>query len=238
MHIRIFPDKETASEAAADCLLNWLREPGVRNVMLAGGNTPLDLYQRVAQRKADLSHLTLFALDEYVGVPKDEPRNCANLLRRSAVEPWGLARFYSISSNETEAEESVRQHERRIAEAGGLDVVVLGLGQNGHLGFNEPGSLANSAGRLVNLESSSIEANREWFAGQYAPNRGATVGLQTILDAGRILLMAYGSHKKLPVTRMIDGPVSPACPASYLQRHARAYLFLDEVAAAGLAHQA
>lgn len=239
MEIRIFPDKDRANEAAAECLTAWVAGPGTCNVMLAGGNTPLTLYRHIADRKLDLSRLIVFALDEYVGVPPDEPRNCANLLRSSAVEPWGISpeRFFKLSPNETDALESVRQHEQRIQELGGLDVVVLGLGQNGHLGFNEPGSTADSEGRLVPLEKSSIEANREWFAGVYAPAFGVTVGLRTILGARRILLMAYGPHKRASVARMLEGSMGPDCPASFLQRHPQAYVFLDEFAAAGLSQR-
>src|ERR1043166_5353127 len=122
--------------------------------MLASGNTPLELYRRIGERHLDLSHLNVFALDEYVGVPLDEPRNCANLLRRIAVDSWGVpaSRFHTVSSLESDALESIRRHEEKIAAAGGLDVIVLGLGQNGHLGFNEPGTEESSLGRVVPLE--------------------------------------------------------------------------------------
>ena len=112
-----------ADEAAADLLARWLTSPGVRTLMLASGNTPLELYRRVAERKLPLKHLTAFALDEYVGVPLDEPRNTANLLRRAAVQAWGIppTQFFSVSSLETEALASIQRHERRIVDAGGLD---------------------------------------------------------------------------------------------------------------------
>src|SRR5256885_1896687 len=114
----------------------WLTSPGVRTLMVAGGNTPLELYRRMAEQRLPLSHLTVFALDEYVGVPLEEPRNCANLLRDSVAAAWGIPRFFAISSLEQEALASVQALERRIANAGGIDAVVLGLGPNGHLRFN------------------------------------------------------------------------------------------------------
>ena len=86
MNICIYPDAEAANAAATECLAGWLMQQSVRNVMVAGGNTPIELYRRIAQRRLKLSHLNVFALDEYVGVPPDEPRNCANLLRRAVVE--------------------------------------------------------------------------------------------------------------------------------------------------------
>jgi glucosamine-6-phosphate deaminase len=236
VRICIHPDAEAANTAAAKCLAGWLAQPTVRNVMVAGGNTPLELYRRIADRRLPLAHLNVFALDEYVGVPLDEPRNCANLLRRSVAQAWGVPpeRFFAVSSLPQEALASVREHELCIASAGGLDGIVLGLGQNGHLGFNEPGSAENSDGRVLNLEPSSIEANRKWFGGSYAPAQGATMGLKTILAARHVLVMAYGSHKAMAVKAMIDGPRTAECPASFLQGHPDARVFMDEAAAAQL----
>ena len=236
MKICVHQDANTANAAATDCLADWLTHPSTHNVMVAGGNTPLELYRRIAERRLRLSHLNVFALDEYVGVPLDEPRNCANLLRRSVVEAWGIpsAQFFAVSSLAQDARASVREHERRIANAGGLDVIVLGLGQNGHLGFNEPGSAADSDGRVLDLAPSSIKANRKWFGGQYAPAQGATVGLKTILAARHVLVMAYGPHKAVAAREMIQGSRSASCPASFLQNHPDTQVFVDKAAAAQL----
>jgi len=238
MKLEIRDNPDLANAAACDLLCAWLAAPGVRNVMVAAGNTPLDLYARVAQRGLPLGHLQVFALDEYVGVPLEEPRNCANLMRRCVAEAWKIppAQFFTVSSIENNALASVQEHEARIARAGGLDVIILGLGQNGHLGFNEPGSAENSAARVLDLDPISVEANRQWFHGKYAPDKGVTVGLATILSARRIIILAYGNHKTAAVKAMIEGPRGPACPASFLQGHPQAVAFLDPAAAAGLRH--
>jgi glucosamine-6-phosphate deaminase len=159
-----------------------------------------------------------------------------NLLRRSVREAWGIPeeQFFGISSEAEKALDSVQEHERRIEAAGGLDVVVLGLGQNGHLGFNEPGSTEDSGARMVQLEGISVEANRKWFEGRYAPDQGVTIGLKTILRARDILVVAYGSHKAEAVRAMVQGPRGVECPASFLQGHPGAYLFVDEMAAGKL----
>lgn len=236
MTLSIHPGVRATNEAAANLLGAWLAHPNTRNVMVAGGNTPLEVYRLIAERGLKLSHLHVFALDEYVGVPLAEPRNCANLLRRCVAEAWGIpaSQFFSVSSLEQESLESVREHEQRISKLGGLDVIVLGLGQNGHLGFNEPGSAEDSVGRLVHLDEVSIEANRKWFSGDYAPSLGVTVGLKTILGARHILIMAYGSHKSAAVKAMVEGPRTEDCPASLLQGHPDARVFLDAAAAAEL----
>ncbi len=236
MNLSIHSTADAANTAATDCLAGWLTSPGTRTFMPAAGNTPIELYRRVGERGLSLGHLTVFTLDEYVGVPLDEPRNCANLLRRRVQDGWRIppAQFHTVSSLEADALASMREHERKITAAGGLDVLVLGLGQNGHLGFNEPGSAEDSVGRLLDLENISIEANRKWFGGDYAPAKGVTVGIKTILAARRILIMAYGAHKTAAVKAMVEGPRGPQCPASFLQGHPDTHLFLDATAAAGV----
>jgi len=236
MNLSIQSTAAAANSAAADLLCDWLGQPGIRSLMVAGGNTPLELYRRVSERGQARSHLMVFALDEYVGVPLNEPRNCANLLHRSVAEAWGIPtnQFFVVSSAEHAALASVQDQEQRIAEAGGLDVIVLGLGQNGHLGFNEPGSAADSVGRLLDLDAISIEANRKWFGGDYAPAKGVTVGLKTVLAAKRVLILAFGAHKAAAAHAMVRGPVTKSCPASFLQAHPCVHAFLDQDAAAAL----
>jgi glucosamine-6-phosphate deaminase len=148
------------------------------------------------------------------------------------------SRFFAVSSLEVNAAASIREHEQRIANAGGLDGIVLGLGPNGHLGFNEPGSAEDAVGRIVDLEPVSVEANRDWFGGRYAPKRGVTVGLRTILSASRVILLAYGPRKTAAVKAMVEGPRTPGCPASLLQGHPDAHVFLDSAAAADLVSKA
>jgi len=240
MNLSIHPSIEAANVSATECLAGWLAHPAVRNVMVAGGNTPLELYRRIAERRLKLPHLNVFALDEYVGVPLSEPRNCANLLCCSVADAWGVpaSQFFTLSSLECDALDSVRSHEQRIMKSGGLDVIVLGLGQNGHLGFNEPGSAEDSSGRLMPLDPISIEANRKWFGGDYSPSLGVTVGLKTILRTRHILIMAYGSNKVAAVKAMVEGPRTAQCPASFLQGHPDANVFLDAAAAAALGAKA
>ena len=239
MNIEIHPDSEQANNAAAERLASWLNDPATSAVMPAAGNTPLELYRRVAEKKLALSRLIIFILDEYVGVPLSEPRNCTNLLRKAVRDAWRIRdeQFFWMSSDEKDALTSAQQHEQAIEKAGGLDVLILGLGQNGHLGFNEPGSDENSRARVVNLEAISVKANREWFQGKYAPDKGVTVGLSTILAARKILIMAYGTRKTAAVQAMVKGPRESRCPASFLQGLPEVHVFLDSAAAATLNSQ-
>ncbi|MBI4659353.1 MAG: glucosamine-6-phosphate deaminase [Verrucomicrobia bacterium] len=236
MNVQIFPNAAAANLAAADSLARCLTRPETRTLMAAGGNTPLELYRLIAERSLPIGHLTVFALDEYVGVPEEDPRTCANLLRRVVADAWGIppGQFHGISSHERDADENIRRHESRISALGGLDVIILGLGQNAHLGFNEPGSPPDALGRLVNLEPASVQANRAWFGGDYSPAQGVTAGLQTILSAKKVFILAYGRSKASAVRSMIEGSMTPQHPASFLQNHADVSVYLDEAAASEL----
>ncbi len=235
MHVLTFPTPALANRAAADLLAGTLTAPDTHRVLVAGGNTPLPVYALVAAHRLDLAPLRVFVLDEYVGVPAEEPRTCSNLLRRTVAEAWGVppAQFFALDPDPARAAAAVQAHERAIAEAGGLDVAVLGLGPNGHLGFNEPGSGPDSTARVVDLEPESVEANRRWFGGTHAPAQGATVGLKTLLAARRVLVLAYGPAKAAAVRAMVAGPQNARCPASFLQTHPDAWLFTDTAAATG-----
>ncbi len=234
MQLSVHHDPATATAAAADRLAAWLVDPATRNVMVAAGNTPIPLYGLIAGRGLALHRLRVFMLDEYMGVPASDPRNCASLLRRTVAEAWHIpsANFFTLDPDPAQARASVVAHEERLRSSGGLDVVILGLGQNGHLGFNEPGSTPDSGARVLDLEAVSTEANRKWFDGDYAPNQGVTIGLRTLLAARRVLLLAFGPHKADAVRSMIEGTPSPDCPASFLQRHPDTHVFLDTAAAA------
>lgn len=234
MNVEILRDAPTAIRAAAALLLSWLSDKAARSVMVAGGNTPLPLYEAVARDLTpSLSQgLSVFVLDEYVGVPEDDQRTCTNLLRRTVQQAWRIPpdRFFGLSAREDTAFAGVAAHERRIDEGGGLDAIVLGLGANGHLGFNEPGSARDSGARLVELAPVSVEANRAWFGGAHAPSTGATVGMRTILAARHLLLLAFGEKKADAVRAMLRGPVGARCPASWLREHPDVHVFVDEAA--------
>lgn len=234
MHVAVYPSNGQASRAAADVLAGWLA--GARTLVVAGGNSPRDLYRLVAEWPPSVDHLHVFTLDEYLGVPIEDPGTCANLLRREVAVAWGLPaeRFHWLSSRVEDAPAGIAEHERKLAALGGIDIVVLGLGKNGHLGFNEPGSAADSPGSVVDLTPTSIAANAEWFAGKYAPEKGVTLGLGTLRAARRVLLVAFGPAKADAVNDTVVADPNEACPASWLQRHPDAHLFLDVDAAARL----
>ena len=207
-------------EVAAD-IVATIASDGVLGV--ATGSSPLALYAALVRRRAEglrTEGLRLFALDEYVGLSTDDPRSYAAYVRSVIAEPLGIpAENVRVPRGSTDADGAA--YERAIAEAGGVDVQIVGIGRNGHIGFNEPGSDAETRTRVVELDESTRRANAEHFDGDLAqvPTHALTQGVATILSARRIVLVAAGSAKAAALRSALTGPVTAANPASFLQRH-------------------
>lgn len=241
MEIIIQPDSEGASLIAAGLVGRLVREKPHAVLGLATGNTPLQLYAALVRRHReeglDFGHITTFNLDEYVGVAPDHPASFhsymwANLFGGIGVSggrvhiPDGLAR--DIPSY-------CRQYEQAIRSAGGIDIQVLGIGTNGHLGFNEPSSSFASRTRIKTLTEETRRQNAGSFGGpDEVPFHVITMGLGTILESRMCLLMAFGKKKARAVALSAEGPLTASVPGSVLQLHPRAVFILDREAASEL----
>jgi glucosamine-6-phosphate deaminase len=205
---------------------------------LATGDTPLGVYAELVRRSReglDLTCVTTFNLDEYVGLAGDHPSSFAAFMRRNLFEPAGIddARAHIPKGNLAEAdlEDHCAEYERAIAAAGGIDLQLLGLGRNGHIAFNEPGTDFDSRTHVQLLTDGTRTANARGFSScEAVPTRAVTMGLGTIREARRVRLLAFGSHKAAVVERLLRGPVETAFPASCLRDHPDAILWIDEAA--------
>ncbi len=210
----------TVGEVAAG-FVSAVAPDGVLGV--ATGSSPLALYAALTRLRAEglaTTGLRLFALDEYLGLDADDPRSYAAYVRSVIAEPLGIptARV-RVPSGATAADADAYEH--AIAAAGGIDLQIVGIGRNGHIGFNEPGSDAATRTRVVELDESTRRANAEHFGGDLAqvPTHAMTQGVATILSARRIVLVASGAAKAPALRAALTGPVTAANPASFLQRH-------------------
>ena len=197
---------------------------------LPTGSTPRPMYRRFVELGGDLSESSIFLLDEF-GLPPGSEARCDAMIRRdlldrlpeapSAVETWN-----------TEAPDLRAECARFAAsvQRPGLDLTMLGIGRNGHLGLNEPGSLQDSSSRWVDLDEVTVEAAGAYGEGP-SPTWGLTLGIREILGSDQIWLLATGSHKAEILRAALLGDVTPTVPASYLQRHRRVTVFTDEPAA-------
>lgn len=201
--------------------------------MAALGATALPIYAALADgRRAgavDTSRLRLVQLDEYAGIAADDPRTLAGWLRRDVAGPLGIPdrRIIRLDGADRDAASAARRYDDAVAAAGGVDAAVLGLGPNGHLGFNEPPSGPDAPTRWVALSAASLESNARYWPGLGSPPAALTAGMGTILAARRVLLVVTGVRKRDILRATVNGPITPDVPASLLRRHGALTLLAD-----------
>ncbi len=240
MRARVFPDYDAMSAAAADVVAQRLEERPSAVFMLPTGITPLGMYRRLVEMHSSpglsIAEATFFNLDEYLGLAPDHAASYhvymkENFYRLVDADP---ARVFVPDGTAPDPEAECDRYEAAIAEAGGIDVCVLGIGRNGHIGFNEPGAPFDSRTRVVHLSESTRKVNAGDFEADRAPERAITVGMATIFESREVLLLASGTNKAGAVAAAMEGDVSESVPASMLRSHPNARLFLDKDAASAL----
>jgi glucosamine-6-phosphate deaminase len=245
--VRIFPDLYKGSVFAAQEIAKLIREKQSRHekcvLGLATGSTPKALYAELVRmhRHEDLSfkNVISFNLDEYYPIDNDAWQSYNNFMYRNLFDHIDIDRSNIHIPNGQLSKDAVKKHcaeyERQIEEAGGIDLQILGIGNNGHIGFNEPGSSIYSRTRLINLENSTRLANAYEFANiAQVPRLAITMGINTILKAKKIILLAWGPVKAAVVRKSVEGNVTEQVPASLLQQHSDCSFILDAVAASEL----
>ncbi|RMB62493.1 glucosamine-6-phosphate deaminase [Tessaracoccus antarcticus] len=241
MEVVICPDEAQVGAVAADRVIAQLEGKQTPVLGLATGSSPLNLYSELQRRAAagdvDFSHALGFALDEYVGLDPEHPLSYRQTILRTVVKPLGMnaARVRVPNGFAADLQSAAEEYEDAMREAGGVDVQILGIGSNGHIGFNEPTSSFASRTRVKTLTQQTRDDNARFFEeGETVPTHCVTQGLGTIMDAHNLVMVASGEAKADIVAAMIEGPVSAMCPASILQFHRRAFVIIDEAAASKL----
>jgi glucosamine-6-phosphate deaminase len=239
VQVTTLPDATAVAQAAADLVAAAVRG-GARTLGLATGSSPQGTYDELARRvgggRLRLAGCRAFLLDEYVGLPADHPQAYRTVIRRDLVDRVDLdpTRVHGPDGTATDLQAEARDYEQQVRDAA-VDLQVLGIGRNGHLGFNEPGSPLDSSTRVVTLTERTRRDNARFFDSiEDVPTEVLTQGLGTILRARQLVLIATGGAKAAALAAALTGPVTPDCPASVLQRHPRVDVLLDRGAAAGL----
>jgi glucosamine-6-phosphate deaminase len=235
--VRIVAAAELAETGAA-WVSDALRRVGRPDATLmpALGTSALGVYRALGEmRRAgelDTSRLRLVQLDEYAGIAADDPRTLLGWLRRDVADPLGIPdeRIISLDGWDADPAAAVRRYDAAVADAGGIDVAVLGLGPNGHLGFNEPPAPPDAPTRWLRLAPESLESNARYWADLGCPPAALTAGMATILAARRVLLVVRGERKGAILRAALEGPVGPDVPASLLRAHPAATVLADDEA--------
>ena len=244
---RVFPSAEEVSVAVARDIAGLIRQrasEGRTAVLgLATGSTPVSIYAELVRmhREEGLSfaNVVTFNLDEYFPMRPDSLQSYRRFMQEHLFDHVDIDPASVHLPDGTIPPDRVqayaRSYEQAIRDAGGVDFQILGIGRTGHIGFNEPGSAADSRTRLITLDRvTRRDAASDFFGEEFVPRRAITMGVGTILDARRVVLIAFGEHKAAVVAQAIEGPVTPKIAASYLQRHPNAEVVLDEAGAAEL----
>ena len=232
----VLDNYDDVCRAVADIYSRQLREKPHSVLGLATGGTPIGLYEELVRRynagEIDFSMARSFNLDEYYPISKSHPQSYDYFMRENLFDKINIAR-YSIPNGE--ADDPVAECERydgEIAAAGGIDLMLLGIGLNGHIGFNEPSDTYPIGTYLVDLTESSLTANSRFFGpGEHQPGRALTMGIGAILSSRSIVLMICGANKAPIAKRLFEGKVYTGVPASFLLLHPDATIFLDKAAA-------
>lgn len=241
MEVVILNGSKQIARLAADAVEDLLRRKPDAVLGLATGSTPLPVYDELAARHErdglDFSRASGFALDEYVGLPPGHPESYREVVRREFTNRVNIRpeNVHGPDGAAVDIPGACRAYEEAIAAAGGVDLQILGVGTDGHIAFNEPGSSFASRTRIKSLLEQTRRDNARFFSSLAdVPHHVLTQGLGTIMDARHVILLATGAQKAQAVRDFVEGPVAAICPASILQFHPHATVLLDEAAASAL----
>ena len=241
MEVVILNGSKQIARLAADAVEDLLRSKPDAVLGLATGSSPLPVYDELAARHErdglDFSRASGFALDEYVGLPPGHPESYREVVRREFTNRVNIRpeNVHGPDGAAADIPAACRAYEEAIAAAGGVDLQILGVGTDGHIAFNEPGSSFASRTRIKSLIEQTRRDNARFFPNLAdVPHHVLTQGLGTIMEARHVILLATGAQKAQAVREFVEGPVAAICPASILQFHPHATVLLDEAAASAL----
>ncbi len=245
MRIIIEPNSDAASRRAAKFIADLVLKKPDCVLGLATGSTPLGTYRELIrlhkEEGLDFSQVTTFNLDEYVGLTSVHPQSYRQFMQVNLFDHLNipLTSTNVPDGRALDFEAHCRQYEERIQAAGGIDLQILGIGSDGHIAFNEPGSSLGSRTRLKTLASETIRDNARFFGGEdKVPRLAVTMGVGTILESRKCILLAFGEHKAAAVRDTVEGPVTAQVTASALQLHREVIGIFDEPAASLLQRRA
>ena len=238
MNVKIFNSASEIAKATAEIIINKIKENDSAILGLATGSSPIPTYQELinAYKNGEISfkNVKSFNLDEYCGIPISDKNSYYAFMHDNLFNHIDIndVNIHVPDGNPTDVESYCMSYDNAIKEAGGVDVQILGIGRNGHIGFNEPADVFTKGTYKVKLTESTIEANKRFFDKvEDVPTEAITMGVESILDAKEIVLIATGKDKAQAIYDMIKGEVSPSCPASILQKHSNVHIFIDTDAA-------
>jgi galactosamine-6-phosphate isomerase len=243
MQLKIYKDHHNLSEAAAAELLELVKNKPDAVVCLASGDTPrltCKLFvEKAITEKADLSQITFIGLDEWVGIPPGNDGSCHYFFQHEIIGPLHFSAdqvhlFDAMSGN---LEEECRKIDNTILERRGIDLMVVGIGMNGHIGFNEPGVSFDNYSHVTDLDDTTLSVGQKYFKTAVALKKGITLGLKHLQESKKVLLLANGTKKAGVIRKAVEEELTNEFPASIMQAHSDGVVMIDEEAAGLLDHK-
>lgn len=238
MNVLIYESEEQIGIAAGNYMCGQVLQKPNSVLGLATGSTPLKPYSQMIElyKKGvvDFSKVTTFNLDEYVNLDVNDKNSYHNFMHENLFDHINIPEenINFLDGNAEDPEEECRRYEEKIKAAGGIDIQLLGIGSNGHIAFNEPADCFQRWSHVVTLKESTVKDNSRFFKSiDEVPTQAVTMGIGSIMQAKKILIIAIGENKAKAIKQLIDGNVTPMCPASVLQFHTDVTLMLDKAAA-------
>lgn len=241
MNIVVCNDKKEFDQKAAQILASQIKNKPNSVIGLATGSTPVGMYHELIKmyenKELSFEQVTTFNLDEYVGLDKEHPQSYHAFMFENLFNHVDIKKE-NVNLPDGQAEDLEQEcaaYDKKIKEAGGIDLQVLGIGHNGHIGFNEPKTPFESLTHVVDLDERTIQANSRFFDSiDQVPRKAVSMGIKSIMQAQKILFMATGADKAEIVAKALQGPITPDVPASVLQLHPNVTVVLDKEAASKL----
>lgn len=236
MELKIFDTYEILSAAAAGLIVDTVKKKHNAVLCFASGDTPKRAYELVAEiakkENVDFGKCIFFGLDEWLGVPPHNPGSCHYFLQQYLIKPLGLhsAQVHLFDGLAIDAEIECEKMNQLIADKG-IDFMLVGVGLNGHIGFNEPGTDVGSVAHVSELDTITLTVGQKYFADAMPANKGITIGLRQVMASGNLVMMANGKKKAPIVKQAVDGEITNGFPASLLRQHPNSMLMVDKEAA-------
>lgn len=237
MVTKIFNSYDDLSRQAADAVTALVKQKPEAVICLASGNTPLGtcewIVKKAAIEKIDFSKCTFIGLDEWVGVAKENTGSCSFFFYHNLFEPLHISdkQIFLFDAMAGDLNEQCRKMDTLIASKGGIDLMIVGIGMNGHIGFNEPGVSFSLLAHVINLEETTKTVGQKYFSSATNLSKGITLGLGHLMNTKKVILLANGVGKSEVIKQTIKGLVTENLPATILQKHKNSFIFLDKEAA-------
>lgn len=240
MQVTIFPDYEMLSEQSAGEVISLIQQKPDAVICIASGSTPVgtcqSIVKKATEQRIDFSKVCFIGLDEWVGIPPENEGSCFYFQHHYLFEPLQLAASQTVLFNAlaSDLKAECKKMDALIEEKGGIDLMIVGIGMNGHIGFNEPGTSFSSMCHVTALDDTTKTVGQKYFKEKILLDSGITLGLGHLLNAKKVLLQANGQHKAGVIKTAVQGLVTEDFPASVMQLHNNGFVLVDEAAAASL----